>query len=115
MPAWKRPTRRSAPREPIMPSDILHRDVRLTTAPAQNPVAAEPHQPAADNCPHCRQPLIDPAGLGWCKACGYCRSLESEKIDKLLAAAPGPTRGAVLAGIAGHLPVWIWVLLAGVG
>ncbi len=94
-----------------MPSDIL----REPAPPAEYPVAAALHPPAADNCPRCGQPLVDPAGLGWCKMCGYCRSLESEKTNHLLAAAPGPTRGAVLAGVAGHIPLWFWILLVDVG
>lgn len=31
---------------------------------------------AANPCPKCGKPLTDAAGLGWCPACGYCRSLE---------------------------------------
>src|SRR6188508_2429837 len=82
----------------------------LTATP---PVAAEPIN--ADACPRCRQPLIDPAGLGWCKACGYCRSLETEQNHQLLGAAPAPTRGEALAGAARQIPLWFWVLLAGIG
>jgi hypothetical protein len=74
--------------------------------------------PATENgaapCPRCQRPLIDPNGLGWCRACGYCRSLdESEKTTVHAAAqqhqslkASGPDLGAV--------PTWIWATLFGV-
>ncbi len=80
---------------------------------AANPAAA----PAAIDgsaCPRCQKPLIDPAGLGWCKACGYCRSLEAEQDNRLLQAAAGPSPGAALAGAAGQIPTWFWVLVGGV-
>ena len=66
-----------------------------------------------ETCPRCAQPLVDPHGLGWCKGCGYCRSLEMEKGNQLLQAAPEPSRGAVLAGAAGNVPLWLWLLLGG--
>jgi hypothetical protein len=77
-------------------------------------------------CPRCQQgPLVDPNGLGWCKACGYCRSLEEERAkDPPPEAAAGEastakkTRpsvgGLVELGEAVYkLPSWVWVLLAG--
>ena len=76
---------------------------------------AGPEQEAVSQCPRCRQQLIDPGGLGWCKACGYCRTLEAEQNNQLLQAAAQPTRGAVLKGVAGQVPWWFWVLVIGVG
>src|SRR5688572_28317582 len=70
---------------------------------------------AAASCPKCQKRLIDPDGLGWCKSCGYCRSLESEKGNQLLAAERGPSKGAIMASAAGNVPLWVWVLLVGVG
>ena len=65
--------------------------------------------------PALQKPLVDPNGLGWCKACGYCRSLADidtktkkatpEKIEPSALAATG---GAVL-----DLPMWFWVSLFG--
>ncbi len=73
--------------------------------------------PADAHCPRCQSVLVDPQGLGWCKACGYCRSLEPEKENALLLlqAAPEASRGSVWAGAAGNVPVWFWVLFTGVG
>ena len=67
-------------------------------------------------CPRCKQPLIDPQGLGWCKACGYCRSLaEGER-----QAGPPPETPAKLNALTatssavGQTPRWIWITLLGV-
>src|SRR5688572_3024087 len=88
---------------------------------AQAQAAAAPSPKLRDDaaaaclCPKCQQPLIDPAGLGWCKACGYCRSLEAEQGNQLLATHQGPSKGAVVASVAGNVPLWLWVLLGGIG
>jgi hypothetical protein len=34
---------------------------------------------AAALCPRCKKPLADPGGLGWCQACGYCRTLAEDR------------------------------------
>ncbi|HZZ80500.1 MAG TPA: hypothetical protein VFE62_18495 [Gemmataceae bacterium] len=74
-------------------------------------------------CPRCQQPLIDPQGLGWCKICGYCRSLaESEKQTagmqpKQEEAAPAPPQNTVTATAAAatQMPLWIWISIIGMG
>jgi hypothetical protein len=76
------------------------------------PAEAAPSPDAV--CPRCGQRLIDPTGLGWCKACGYCRSLATEAPAQLMARPPQPSRGVVLAGAAFNLPLWFWALLLGV-
>jgi len=82
----------------------------LDTMPSQD----RPATPGADaaGCPRCGQPLVDPTGLGWCKACGYCRSLGGEVGTTTPAAAPGPKKPGVReAGAAiGQVPTWLWVL-----
>jgi hypothetical protein len=75
---------------------------------------------AGKACPRCQQPLVDPNGLGWCKACGYCKSLaESEKTNAK--APPLPTekaapQNAVMATGSAivQTPTWFWVSLVGV-
>ncbi len=73
--------------------------------------------PGAVTCPRCKAPLVDPSGLGWCKSCGYCKSLEEDKTKATLAAPPerkGPPSlgGLTQTGIAvTHLPLWFWVAL----
>ena len=45
-------------------------------------VASAPEEVAAQAdalCPRCSKSLVDPRGLGWCQACGYCRSLEEDR------------------------------------
>jgi hypothetical protein len=66
-------------------------------------------------CPRCHKPLIDPGGLGWCKACGYCRSLAEckEKAPEQPKEAPAATM-AVTASAIRQLPMWFWVTLGGV-
>src|SRR5687767_11248515 len=88
-------------------------DSQLAMEAATDDVGADA-VPSPDECPRCHKPLIDPAGLGWCKACGYCKSLEEEKHNQLLKESRGPSRGAVLAGAAGNIPVWFWILLLGI-
>jgi hypothetical protein len=69
--------------------------------------------PTASECPQCRLALIDPTGLGWCRGCGYCRSLEDERAKALLDQTQ--TRGpqVSMSGLVGYIPIWFWVLLAG--
>ena len=66
-------------------------------------------------CPRCEKPLIDPTGLGWCKACGYCHSLaESErKAAQPEKAAPQHNQFTATSAAIGQSPVWVWVTLIG--
>jgi hypothetical protein len=76
-------------------------------------LSAPPQEAAAAPCPRCQKPLVDPHGLGWCQACGYCRSLaESEtKTDKTPQAKPA-TLTATGSAIA-QTPTWFWTMLVG--
>lgn len=81
------------------------------------PPEEEPAAPA--DCPRCRKKLIDPAGLGWCKACGYCRSLEEERARGPATAGPAPLKASKLGGVEFvqllmKMPSWAWRLLGGV-
>jgi hypothetical protein len=84
--------------------------VKTVPATASEPTAA---------CPKCKGKLTDPGGLGWCQACGYCKSLEK---DKALAPAPevekprkpSPLGGMEMLEIVASLPWWFWVLTVGV-
>ncbi len=74
--------------------------------------------PAA--CPRCGGALIDPAGLGWCKACGYCHSLAGERNQAPPRRSQGPSRPSALGAVEFfmllvRMPTWLWPLLAGVG
>ncbi|MBM3995461.1 MAG: hypothetical protein FJ303_15100 [Planctomycetes bacterium] len=72
-----------------------------------------------DPCPRCKKPLVDPHGLGWCKACGYCKSLEesgkkAETVpDPVPANAPQDTISATGWAIS-ETPLWFWIMLVGV-
>jgi hypothetical protein len=69
---------------------------------------------AAFPCPRCQQPLIDPDGLGWCKACGYCRSLEEgEQNTAKETAAPKPNQLTATGAALGQTPIWFWVTFVG--
>ncbi|MBI3412099.1 MAG: hypothetical protein HY040_27525 [Planctomycetes bacterium] len=83
--------------------------------------------PAADKtvaaktapCPRCGQPLMNAAELGWCQACGYCRSLDDTANLNLLPEEPAqPTTAAVAVQQAGYavsrIPWWFYVLVTGV-
>ena len=76
--------------------------------------------PAKSNpCPKCGKPLTDTAGLGWCSACGYCRSLEEHK-DVLPPKSAAPVKKASVGGLVelgeaiGGLPRWVWIMVLGV-
>ena len=65
-------------------------------------------------CPRCRMPLIDPKGLGWCKACGYCRSIaESEAQASQTAAPAAPTTLTATSSAIRQTATWVWVTLIG--
>src|ERR1035438_5154403 len=80
-------------------------------------IATPAETSAAVPCPRCQQPLIDPHGLGWCKACGYCRSLaESEKQAGQTAQAPSakPNTFTATGSALGKTPRLFWIALIGV-
>lgn len=65
-------------------------------------------------CPRCQKPLVDPKGLGWCKACGYCRSLvETETQAAQTPAATAPTTLTATSSVIRQTATWIWVTLIG--
>jgi hypothetical protein len=72
----------------------------------------------SDKCPKCEAKLIDPSGLGWCKSCGYCKSLEEDKARVPMRTA-GASKTPSLLGmvefgqVLAHLPSWAWVLVGG--
>ena len=75
-----------------------------------------PTTTAALPCPRCQSPLIDPAGLGWCKACGYCRSLaEVDKKTAEIEVAQQPSQLTVTGAVVGQTPLWVCVTLIGMG
>jgi hypothetical protein len=83
----------------------------MSQATATPPAAS----PAIVQCPRCKQPLIDPQGLGWCKACGYCRSLaESEKQAGPSPKTPTEPNSLTATGSVLGSPRWIWISLIGV-
>ena len=82
----------------------------ISPPPARNPATAEAL------CPRCQKPLADAAGLGWCQACGYCRSLVEDRarlpLDKAVVKA-GPTAGPP-GSPSRPSPLWAIVLFAGI-
>jgi hypothetical protein len=86
--------------------------------PSQSPPEEAPATDVAA-CPRCGGKLTNPAGLGWCSACGYCRSLEDEAKPAVALAEPAApqkpsTLGAAEFGEAmKHMPGWLWPLLGG--
>jgi hypothetical protein len=84
--------------------------MRMDTAPAA--VAA-----IDAACPRCQKPLVDPKGLGWCQACGYCRSLDEDRA-RLTLQPETKTQTEVAIGGSGaaptRFPIWVLVLLAGI-
>jgi hypothetical protein len=68
-------------------------------------------------CPNCRWRLIDPATMGYCPKCGYCRYLEVERHSNANIHLPQPnTNWLGLRGIVNSvavLPGWLSILLGG--
>jgi hypothetical protein len=85
--------------------------------------AVSPKREAASGsnpCPRCGKPLTDAAGLGWCPACGYCRSLEESQVPepakkKDAPAAKKPSIGGLveLGAAVGGLSSWVWIMAVG--
>jgi hypothetical protein len=73
---------------------------------------------AAASCPRCEAKLIDPQGLGWCKECGYCKTMEEDKKrvpEQAAAAQQTSPLGVVEFGqLVGKMPGWAWVMAGGV-
>jgi hypothetical protein len=84
----------------------------IQTAPL---TASEEKATTPGLCPRCGQPIIDPDGLGWCRACGYCRSLEDERACALLAKTKVGAKQPSMAALAGDIPIWFWILVGGIG
>lgn len=70
---------------------------------------------AASACPRCGKALVDAAGLGWCSACGYCRTLEAANAE--VPQEPSRTAGRLQAtgSAVTQLPLWFWIFLLVVG
>jgi hypothetical protein len=64
-------------------------------------------------CPRCKQPLVDPKGLGWCKACGYCRSLAETEAKTSKPVASQPNTLTATGDALAQTPVWMWTCLLG--
>jgi hypothetical protein len=64
--------------------------------------------------------LTDAAGLGWCPACGYCRSLEESQSKLPDPRETKPVKKPSMGGLVelgeavGGLPRWVWIMLMGV-
>jgi hypothetical protein len=82
------------------------------------PNTLAPQARVPSSCPRCGKPLTDPAGIGWCQECGYCRSLEEDKAKVRLEPASASPAGAVQPPAAPEGsklgPAWVWILLLGV-
>jgi hypothetical protein len=102
-----------------MPSFLTSSPNAPSVVPDSTPVPAGTTPAEADACPQCSAKLIDPNGLGWCRACGYCHSLEQERKSRPLQRPALPAKSSPLCLLeCGRLltraPTWVWVLLTGV-
>jgi hypothetical protein len=73
--------------------------------------AVEMTPPPPGQCPKCGKPLIDPFGLGWCKSCGYCKSLADDAAQQLIEEKRTASLGGVVeaGGALTGLPLWFWL------
>jgi hypothetical protein len=100
----------------VLPPKASVANPRADAAP--QPSAAPPEaEPAV--CPRCGDRLIDPDGLGWCQACGYCGSLEEERAKETppkpkARARPSPLGVVEFFCLLVTLPRWMWTLLGGI-
>jgi hypothetical protein len=93
--------------EPLHESPL---DSELPVPPAETPGPAS-------TCPKCRWRLIDPAVMGYCPKCGYCRYLQTQKQS---AAPLNPRRESTswlrirtMIGAVAAVPGWLSILLVG--
>jgi hypothetical protein len=104
--------------EPARPSAAF--DKVGSEADAGPAAPAKEAAPTVTTCPRCGGKLIDPQGLGWCQGCGYCHSLEQDRVKVRLhpppaarrAKDPGPLDFILLLT---KVPSWFWTMLAGAG
>jgi hypothetical protein len=84
-----------------------------THAPSESKISSP--AVSAVPCPKCGKALVDPAGLGWCSGCGYCKSfVEEPTATAIVQAATAPARvsmGKAFGGAIRGVPLWFWVLL----
>jgi hypothetical protein len=81
----------------------------MSLATTDHAANAEP-TPGGQECPKCGKTLIDPTGLGWCKACGYCKSLADDTAKSLLESKKNAALEGVVhtGGAITRLPLWFW-------
>jgi hypothetical protein len=96
---------------PAQPPDADDSNVKLPTLPDADVTP--------ELCPNCEAKLIDPAGLGWCRKCGYCKSLEEDIARVPLHDTRTEHRPPSFLGLVEffqllkRLPSWAWVLIGG--
>ena len=85
----------------------------MTEPSATAESAPLPTAPANVPCPKCGNALIDPRSLGWCKACGYCKSLANFDAESSFAETRAGSLGGVVeaGGAITRLPLWFWTSL----
>ncbi len=111
-----RPDQAADPIPELDPPKPTPEDEAPPAPPEKAPEEVAPSDPSI--CPRCQGKLTNPAGLGWCAGCGYCRSLEEEG-PAVLPPEPAPSRkpsalGATEFGEAmRRMPAWAWPLLGG--
>ncbi|MCI0459990.1 MAG: hypothetical protein L0Z62_23815 [Gemmataceae bacterium] len=115
------------PRPRAFPGASPAVDAPPPAAPAEaddvsQPSAAPPEQTDQVACPACGGKLIDPDGLGWCQACGYCRSMQTERTrEQRRKPRKKPPRGDSPLGVVEFFcllaatPRWVYALFGGVG
>ena len=57
--------------------------------------------------------MAETAGLGWCAACGYCRSFEEDQALFAKPAASAPTAVAETSKAVTTMPAWVWLMVVG--
>jgi hypothetical protein len=98
------------------PATLPNRIGQTREAP---PEAKQETPEVPSTCPRCQGKLTDPNGLGWCQACGYCRSLEEDRekvpLSKPALAAPRVSLFGLVecCQMLTMLPRWAWVLGGG--
>src|SRR5258708_5838541 len=105
----------STENEPDTPTLSIRPDVARSAgadaAVVVDAAPAAPQTPAAAPCPRCGAKLINPESLGWCSKCGYCRTIEEEKVilpkDGSAAGAKSSPFGIVeFLQLLGRIPRW---------
>lgn len=100
-------------------AQVPSRRPEKAAAPVVAPTPQVAEQLGVALCPRCQGKLIDPQGMGWCRACGYCKSIEDDKglaaVQKPAARQPSALGVVDFFFLLTKIPDWVYLMILGSG